>query len=83
MRKLLVAAAAMLSLEIVGVAAAATVPVSITKNGYVPNAATIAAGGTVQFTNSDTVGHQVVFKTMTSVTCTPRSEEHTSELQSR
>ena len=71
MRKLLVAAAAMLSLVIVGVAAAATVPVSITKNGYVPNAATIAVGGTVQFTNSDTVVHQVTFKTTTGVACSP------------
>ena len=70
-RKILITAVTVMSLVIVGVAAAATVPVSITKNGYVPNAATIAAGGTVQFTNSDTVGHQVVFKTMTGVTCTP------------
>ena len=71
MRKILIAAMTAMSLVIVGAAGAATVPVSITKNGYVPNAATIAVGDTVQFTNSDTVAHQVVFKTVTGVTCTP------------
>jgi plastocyanin len=71
MRKLLITAVAVMSLVIVGVAGAKTVTVSITKNGYVPNAATIAVGDTVQFTNSDTVAHQVLFKTMTGVTCTP------------
>ena len=44
---------------------------TITKNGYVPKAATIAVGDTVQFTNSDTVAHQVTFKSMTGVACTP------------
>ncbi len=71
MRKLLITALAVTSLVIVGAAGAKTVPVSITKNGYVPNAATIAVGDTVQFTNGDTVAHQVLFKTMTGVTCTP------------
>ena len=70
-RRMLMAVVAVMSLAVVGVAVAATVPVSITKNGYVPNAATIAVGDTVQFTNSDTVAHQVVFKTVTGVTCTP------------
>lgn len=71
MRKALVTAAAVMSLVFVGVAGAKTVAVSITKNGYVPNQVTIAVGDTVQFTNSDTVAHQVVFKTTTGVTCTP------------
>ncbi len=57
MRKLLITAAVMLSLVIVGAAGAKTVTVSITKNGYVPKAATIAVGDIVQFTNSDTVAH--------------------------
>ncbi len=70
-RKFLITVVSVMSLVIVGVAAAATVPVSITRNGYVPNAATIAAGDTVQFTNSDTVAHQVTFKTVTGVTCAP------------
>ncbi len=71
MRKLLITAAAVLSLVIVGAAGAKTVTVSITKNGYVPNAATVAVGDTVQFTNSDTVVHQVTFKTTTGVACSP------------
>ena len=71
MRKALITAVAVMSLVIVGAAGAKTVMVSITKNGYVPNQVTIAVGDTVQFTNSDTVAHQVVFKTTTGVTCTP------------
>ncbi len=71
MRKLLITAAAVLSLVIVGAAGANTVTVSITKNGYVPKAATIAVGDTVQFTNTDTVVHQVTFKTTTGVACSP------------
>ena len=70
-RKILITAITVLSLVLVGAAGAATVAVSITKNGYVPEAVTIAVGDTVQFTNSDTVAHQVVFKTMTGVSCTP------------
>jgi hypothetical protein len=45
--------------------------VTITKNGYVPRAVTIAAGDAVQFTNSDTIAHQIVFKTTTGVSCVP------------
>ena len=71
MRKVLMAAAAVTSLVLVGVAAAKTVTVSITKNGYVPAAHTIAVGDTVQFTNNDTVAHQVTFKSTTGITCTP------------
>ena len=69
-RTILLAGIAVLALT-VGSAAAKTVTVTITKNGYVPNSATIALGDTVQFTNSDTVVHQVTFKTTTGVTCTP------------
>jgi len=69
-RYILLAGIAVLALT-VGSAAAKTVTVTITKNGYVPNSATIAQGDTVQFTNSDTVVHQVTFKTTTGVTCTP------------
>ena len=58
-------------LAITGGAAADTATVTITKSGYVPGAATVAQGGSVQFVNSDTVVHQVVFKTTTGVTCTP------------
>jgi plastocyanin len=71
MRKALITAVAVMSLVIVGAAGAKTVMVAITKNGYVPKTVTIAVGDTVQFTNSDTVAHQVVFKTTTGVTCTP------------
>ncbi len=52
-------------------ASANTVTVTITKAGYVPNAVTIAQGDSVQFTNTDTVGHQVDFKSKTGMTCTP------------
>ena len=71
MRRALITAVAVTSLVIVGAAGAKTVVVSITKNGYVPKAVTVAVGDTVQFTNSDTVAHQVLFKTTTGVTCTP------------
>src|SRR5439155_13641450 len=71
MRKyILLAGIAVLALT-VGSAAAKTVTVTITKNGYVPSSTTIAQGDTVQFTNSDTVVHQVTFKSTTGVTCTP------------
>jgi plastocyanin len=71
MRKtlLLLVAAAMLALT--GAATAATATVTITKAGYVPSTTTIAQGDSVQFVNSDTVAHQVVFKTTTGVTCSP------------
>lgn len=69
MRKSLVSAFAVVSLLIVGAAAAKTVAVTISKNGYVPKASTIAVGDTIQFTNSDTVAHQILFKSMTGVTC--------------
>ena len=69
-RYILLAGIAVLALT-VGSAAAKTVTVTITKNGYVPNSTAIAQGDTVQFTNSDTVVHQVTFKTTTGVTCTP------------
>src|SRR6185503_13520971 len=52
-------------------AGAATVPVSITKTGYVPSAVTATTADTVQFKNDDTVAHQVAFKPATGVTCSP------------
>ena len=71
MRKLMLIAFAIASLAIAGAAIAKTVAVSITKNGYVPNSVTVAVGDTVQFTNSDTVAHQIVFKPTAGVTCVP------------
>ncbi len=71
MRKLMLIALAIVSLAIAGAAIAKTVAVTITKNGYVPKAVSIAAGDTVQFTNSDTVAHQIVFKPTAGVTCVP------------
>ncbi|MBA3567421.1 MAG: cupredoxin domain-containing protein [Actinobacteria bacterium] len=70
MRKLLVLIGVIAAFAVTG-AAAATVTVSITKNGYVPKAVTIAIGDSVQFTNTDTVAHQVVFKKTGGVTCAP------------
>ena len=71
MRKILVSGLSLAALVVVGAAVAKTVTVTITKNGYVPKATTIAVGDTVQFTNSDTVVHQLTFKSMTGVACTP------------
>jgi len=72
MRKLLVLIGAIAALAATG-AAAKTVAVSITKNGYVPKAVTVAVGDSVQFTNTDTVAHQVVFKKTGGITCAPSS----------
>src|SRR5450830_1640846 len=71
MRKLLLLAVVAVSLVVTAAAAAKTVTVTITTSGYVPKSTTIAAGDAVHFVNSGTVAHQVVFKTMTGVTCTP------------
>jgi plastocyanin len=54
-----------------GSAAAKTVTVTITNNGYVPNSVAIGQGDTVQFTNSDTVAHQIAFRSTTGMTCSP------------
>jgi plastocyanin len=70
MRRLILLAVVAL-FAISAVATASSVTVTITKNGYVPNSTTIAQGDTVQFTNSDTVAHEVRFKSATGVTCTP------------
>ena len=68
--KVLITAVAVMSLVIVAGAGAKTVTVTITKNGYVPSSTTVAQSDTVQFTNSDTVVHQVTFKSTTGLTCT-------------
>ena len=60
-----------LLLVVAGAAAGKTSTVTITKNGYVPNSLAITAGDTVSFTNSDSVAHQITFKSTTGVTCTP------------
>jgi plastocyanin len=70
-RKFLVLVCGFLLLSLAGVATAKTVTVTITANGYVPKATTIAVGDTVQFTNSDKVAHQVSFKSTTGLSCTP------------
>lgn len=71
MHKLILLVAVALVAISAGAAMAKTVTVTITKNGYVPSAATIAQGDTVQFANSDTVVHQVTFKSTAGVTCAP------------
>jgi plastocyanin len=70
MRRLILLAAIALVAISAGSAGAKTVTVTITKNGPVPGSTSIAQGDTVQFTNSDTVAHQVAFKSTTGVTCT-------------
>jgi plastocyanin len=69
-RRFLIGAALLVAITAIGSAAANTVTVTITKNGYVPKSLTIAKGDTVQFTNGDTAAHQIAFKTTTGVTCT-------------
>jgi plastocyanin len=71
LRSILTAAVPVIALVAVAGAGAATTGVSITPNGYVAKAATISAADAVQFTNSDAVAHQVVFKSTTGVTCAP------------
>lgn len=70
MRRLIFLAAVAVVAISAASASAKTVTVTITKNGYVPSSTTIAQGDVVQFTNSDTVVHQVAFKSMTGITCT-------------
>ena len=72
MRKLLLLLAAFAMLAVTGaVSAATTTTVTITKAGYVPSTPKINEGDSVQFTNSDAIAHQVVFKTTTGITCSP------------
>lgn len=71
MRKMILLAAVTALAVAVGSAGAKTVTVTITKNGYVPKSAAIVQGDTVQFMNSDTVAHQVTFKSTAGVTCSP------------
>jgi plastocyanin len=70
MRKLILLALAA-ALVAIGTASAKTVAVTITKTGVVPKSAAIVPNDVVQFTNSDTVAHQVKFKKTTGVTCSP------------
>ena len=53
----------------VGPAGAKTVAVTISRDGFVPKSVTIAQGDTVQFTNSDSIVHQIAFRSMSGVTC--------------
>ena len=71
MRRLMLIAIATVSLAVAGAAGAKSVAVTITKNGYVPKSVSISAGDSVQFTNSDTLAHQIVFKTTMGVSCVP------------
>ena len=60
MTRMLAIAATMLAFVVAAPAEAATVPVSITRAGFVPSPATIKVGDTVVWTNLDTQDHQVV-----------------------
>jgi plastocyanin len=71
MHKLLLMLISLGALALTGAGSAATVTVTVTKSGYVPKAVTIAPGDSVQFTNSDTVPHQIVFKSTSGITCVP------------
>lgn len=56
-------AALLLALLALGPARAATVTVTITKNGFTPSAVTVAPNDTVTWTNADSATHQVESKT--------------------
>jgi plastocyanin len=71
MRKVLVLLVTLAAVCAIGVATAKTLTVTITNNGYVPNASSINQGDSVQLTNADTVAHQVSFKKTAGVTCAP------------
>jgi plastocyanin len=72
MRKLFLLLAVFALLALTGaVSAATTSTVTITKAGYVPSAPKISQGDSVQFTNSDTIAHEIAFKTTTGITCAP------------
>ncbi len=71
MRKLLVLIGAIVALAVTAAAVAKTVTVTIANNGYLPKAVTLAVGDSVQFTNTDAVAHQIVFKKTSGVICTP------------
>jgi plastocyanin len=72
MRKLFILLAVFAMLAVTGaVAAATTTTVTITKAGYVPSTPKISQGDSVQFTNSDTAPHQILFKSTAGITCTP------------
>jgi plastocyanin len=61
MRRLFVAATAILALTALGSATAADQTVTITRTGFVPADVTVAVGERVTWRNADTVPHQVVF----------------------
>ena len=69
MRKVILLLVVVTLVAAVGSAAAKTVAVTISRNGFVPKSVTIAQGDTVQFTNSDSVVHQITFKPTNGVTC--------------
>jgi plastocyanin len=72
MRKLSLLLAAFAMLALTGAAVAATTTtITITKAGYVPSTPRISQGDSVQFTNNDTIAHQIVFKTTAGITCAP------------
>jgi plastocyanin len=71
MRKVLLLAVLAALVVAVGSAAAKTVVVTITKDGFAPNSSALVQGDVVQFRNSDTVAHTITFRPTTGVTCSP------------
>src|ERR1051325_7672182 len=70
MRKLLVVPVAVLALVLVGSAAGnVTETVTISKNGYTPNAVTITTNDTVVFKTTDSSAHSVLCSPTTGVNC--------------
>jgi plastocyanin len=71
MRKALLLAVLTALVVAVGSAAAKTVAVTITKDGFAPKAAALVQGDTIQFRNNDTVAHTITFRPTAGVTCLP------------
>jgi plastocyanin len=62
MKKMLIAAVAVLALVGAAPTVAGTINATVTKAGFVPATLTVKQGDTIVWTNTDTVVHQVVFK---------------------
>lgn len=71
MKKALLFLAALTALVAAAPASAATVAVSITRAGFVPDQVTIRVGDTVTWTNQDTQNHQVVSQTAPETFASP------------
>jgi plastocyanin len=78
MRKIMLVLAGLAALAAAGVATAMLVSVSITGNGFTPQAITLTKGDTVRWTNNDTSRHRIVADDGTFTSPTLRPGDHYS-----